>query len=242
MNRRWRRSLAIVSLLACMTPAGLIMAEGNINGNEAAILSAMDQEYVYQGDVYRLDASYKAGLREKFMEDGVDLTAEQKERYIAQAYAEIGKGVSEGYLIKVREAKKEEEKEAEKQVKKAKKKVAKLPKDTPGLWETLESGDFGNTEASPSPAPKTVFDQENATSDTQGQTNGKTSVWEDTDNNSQAVENSPLPEETEEQKEAAWQADKKQADQQRMWKVAVTLLVIVIMVSAILVFGKKKRS
>lgn len=88
-------------VLLCFFPVVSVRAEGNINGNEAAVLAALDGEFTYDGSVYKVDPSYKASLRSYFAKEGVDLTESQKNACLGKITANIGMAVKEGYLVKV---------------------------------------------------------------------------------------------------------------------------------------------
>lgn len=93
--------MALSSILGFLTETRLY-ANGNINGNEAAVLEVLEREFTYNGEVYVIDSSYKEALRAYFAEDGVDLTEEQKNKCISGITGNIGQAVSEGYMVKIR--------------------------------------------------------------------------------------------------------------------------------------------
>lgn len=101
-------NLFILSVLLCFIPMVSVHAEGNINGNEAAVLAALDGEFTYEGNVYVVASSYKASLRAYFARDGVDLTESQKSACLSKITSNIGTAVREGYLVKVGSAGQEE--------------------------------------------------------------------------------------------------------------------------------------
>lgn len=74
---------------------------GNINGNESRVLSAMAAVYEYDGKKYKLAGEYIAEARSYLSQDEVDLTAADAQEVLNIAYADIGQGVAEGYLIEV---------------------------------------------------------------------------------------------------------------------------------------------
>ncbi|MDE7423383.1 MAG: hypothetical protein K2N51_06785 [Lachnospiraceae bacterium] len=93
--------MALSSILGFLTETRLY-ANGNINGNEDAVLEVLEREFTYNGEVYVIDSSYKEALRAYFAEDSVDLTADQKNKCISGITGNIGQAVSEGYMVKIR--------------------------------------------------------------------------------------------------------------------------------------------
>lgn len=74
---------------------------GEINGNEASVISAASGTFEYEGKNYVAKQSYIDQLRAKMSADDVDLTAEQASKAIAEIYSNVATGVKEGYLEEV---------------------------------------------------------------------------------------------------------------------------------------------
>lgn len=74
---------------------------GDINANEQAVLNYLSQTFEYQGDTYVVNSSYYGLAKSKFMEDGVDLTSDDRATAISTISANIAEGVAQGYLVKV---------------------------------------------------------------------------------------------------------------------------------------------
>ena len=74
---------------------------GEINGNEASVISAAQGTFEYEGETYVAKQSYLDQLSAKLSQDDVDLTAQQASEAIAEIYNNVATGVKEGYLEKV---------------------------------------------------------------------------------------------------------------------------------------------
>lgn len=114
MHNRKRTAVPVLALCGII---GLFPVQtayaGSINSNEAAVLGALEGEFTYDGSVYVVDPAYKEALRAYFAEDGVDLTAEEKEQCINGITGNVGEAVAEGCMIKVRDVPKEDKKDTQ---------------------------------------------------------------------------------------------------------------------------------
>lgn len=165
--KRAAKMLLIGMLAACM-PSVVCLADGSINENEEAVISAASGEYVYEGSVYQVDSTYLVALRAYFAKDGVDLTAAQKESCLAQISGNIAKGVEAGYLVKVREADETDQTSQIQASKKPKKKhknqdekeekQQKQQGDTFDIWDVMVQAVTGQ-ETEQTAKPETIFEK-----------------------------------------------------------------------------------
>lgn len=101
---RRKKILAVSILVASLLGGQQIFAGTALNENEQAVISALSGEYTYEGYVYKVDATYLAALQAYLEQDGIDLSDSQRDSCISQVNGSIGRGVKEGYLVKVRKA------------------------------------------------------------------------------------------------------------------------------------------
>lgn len=92
--------MCMAGVLICLMFPMHVQA-GDINGNEASVISAANGTFSYDGKEYKALGSALGALQDKLASDGVDLTAEQAAEAIARMNASVGQGVSEGYLYNV---------------------------------------------------------------------------------------------------------------------------------------------
>lgn len=98
--KKWKSPILLASFLM----AGMLtitVQAGDINGNEAGVISAASGTFEYEGKTYVADSQHIGQLQAKLSEDGVDLTAEQASDLIEQMYGSVGSGVTQGYLTQV---------------------------------------------------------------------------------------------------------------------------------------------
>lgn len=74
---------------------------GDINGEEARIISAASGVFYYNNEAYAAKSEYISQLTGYLAQDGVDLTAGQADAAISEMYGSIAQGVAEGYLYKI---------------------------------------------------------------------------------------------------------------------------------------------
>lgn len=100
-----RKKILAASIIAASLFGGQqIFAGAALNENEQAVISALSGEYTYEGYVYKVDATYLAALQAYLEQDGIDLSDSQRDSCISQVNGSIGRGVKEGYLVKIRKA------------------------------------------------------------------------------------------------------------------------------------------
>ncbi|MFG6339129.1 MAG: SH3 domain-containing protein [Lachnospiraceae bacterium] len=89
-------------LLPLLVP--LTAYAGDINSAEQSILSAISEQQEYQGAYYKVTDGYRAKVEEYLSRDDIDMSRREADDYIAQFHANIGVGVSAGYMEKVGDA------------------------------------------------------------------------------------------------------------------------------------------
>ena len=103
------RGLALAGMLFLVSVQPLTAFAGSINGNEQELLNVISGTETYNGRTYRMKEEYIAQARAYFLQDGVDITDEQKQEALASMYSSIGQGIAEGYLFRWMEALRQEE-------------------------------------------------------------------------------------------------------------------------------------
>lgn len=74
---------------------------GSLNDAEKGIISAISTTYEYNGEYYKVTDGYISQVSGYLSQDGVDLSEEEASEYLSQFYANIGTGISSGYMEKV---------------------------------------------------------------------------------------------------------------------------------------------
>lgn len=96
--------LPLLTLICMLTIGGAMPVQaGEINANEARLVSAASGTFTYEGKTYRASAGYVDELRSYLSGDEVDLTAEDVNSLISDMYANVGAGVQDGYLEEVQD-------------------------------------------------------------------------------------------------------------------------------------------
>ena len=93
--------MAVTGITLCMANRQAASA-GGINSNEQGVLDAAGATFYYGGEAYAAEDIYLQQLRQELMEDDVDLTAKEADKYITKIYGSIKEGIDEGYLVKVK--------------------------------------------------------------------------------------------------------------------------------------------
>lgn len=94
--------LPMLTLACVLTFAGATTAQaGEINANEARLVSAASGTFTYEGKTYIASPQYVSELRSYLCKDDVDLSAEDVSSLISDMYANVATGVQEGYLEEV---------------------------------------------------------------------------------------------------------------------------------------------
>lgn len=93
------------TLWACMVAVGLALAvpqsvyAGELNTEEQRVLQEAGQVFTYQGDSYQAAPEYLLKLQNYLMRDDVDLSSADADAAIQEGYANVERGVLEGYLL-----------------------------------------------------------------------------------------------------------------------------------------------
>lgn len=94
--------IGLLILLCGFVPKKIAFA-GDINADEARVISAASGTFTYNGKTYRAGSAYINQLIGYLSSDDVDLTAREADQAISEMYASIQQGVEEGYLYEVEE-------------------------------------------------------------------------------------------------------------------------------------------
>lgn len=76
---------------------------GNLNSEESRLLEYVNRTFEQDGLSYKVNSSYKAKLRDKLMQDDIDLTAGDVEMIIGEINNNVATGVESGYLVLINE-------------------------------------------------------------------------------------------------------------------------------------------
>lgn len=92
--------LSMLMLTCALTIVGTMNVQaGEINANEARLVSAASGTFTYEGKTYHASSQYIGELRAYLSKDDVDLTAADVSSLISDMNANIAAGVQEGYLV-----------------------------------------------------------------------------------------------------------------------------------------------
>ncbi|MDE6432725.1 MAG: hypothetical protein K2L07_00675 [Lachnospiraceae bacterium] len=89
-----------VLMIGALSPK-IVAFAGEINSNEARVISAASGTFIYDGKIYKAGTAYINSLISYLSADDVDLSAEQADEAISMMYANIAEGVNNGYLYEV---------------------------------------------------------------------------------------------------------------------------------------------
>lgn len=90
----------VAFMIGIMSPKMVAFA-GEINSNEARVISAASGTFLYDGKIYKAGTAYINSLISYLSADDVDLSAEQADEAISMMYANVAEGVNNGYLYEV---------------------------------------------------------------------------------------------------------------------------------------------
>lgn len=76
---------------------------GNLNSEESRLLEYVNRTFEQDGLSYKVNSSYKTKLRNKLMQDDIDLTAGDVEMIIGEINNNVATGVENGYLVLINE-------------------------------------------------------------------------------------------------------------------------------------------
>ncbi|WMJ85806.1 hypothetical protein [Anaerocolumna sp. MB42-C2] len=74
---------------------------GELNQYESDLVGRAGGQFEKDGVTYQADSAYVQELINYLSQDGVDLTAAQRDEAVAEMYANVEAGIEEGYLIRV---------------------------------------------------------------------------------------------------------------------------------------------
>ncbi|BCJ97348.1 hypothetical protein [Anaerocolumna chitinilytica] len=98
LTNRTKYIIALGILFSFFVNVKMVQA-GDLNANEAAVVSAAQGVFELNGEKYKVDPTFIQQLSSYLNQDGIDLTAEQKDEAIATMFSNVGQGISEGYLV-----------------------------------------------------------------------------------------------------------------------------------------------
>lgn len=71
---------------------------GSINAAEQKIINAISSVYTYDGAYYKVTDAYISQVSAYLSQDGIEMSDSEAEAYLDQFYANIGVGISSGYM------------------------------------------------------------------------------------------------------------------------------------------------
>lgn len=93
--------LAVMMLGLGVLFAPVYVFAGNINGNEANIISQASGTFQYEGKTYVATQAAIGQLTSYLSQDGIDLNADQAARALSLMYSNVKAGVLDGVLVPV---------------------------------------------------------------------------------------------------------------------------------------------
>lgn len=93
--------MAAFAMLMLPLLAPVKVYAGSINSAEQGVLYVISQRQEYDGAYYKVTDGYIAKVSEYLSRDGIDMSSEEAESYVAQFYANISVGIASGYMEKV---------------------------------------------------------------------------------------------------------------------------------------------
>lgn len=106
-NHKYNRSMWVIYIVLIMAGVignSLVAFAGEINSDEARVISAASGTFSYDGKNYRAGTVYINSLTTYLSADDVDLTADQADAAISKMYASVGDGIRNGYLYEVEDS------------------------------------------------------------------------------------------------------------------------------------------
>ena len=96
-----KKRLGLIMIAALTTFTGRTVSAGSINGAEASVIAAAQSVFEYNGKSYVAAGWCINELYAKFSEDDINLSSAQASSLISMGYANLARGVAEGYLIPI---------------------------------------------------------------------------------------------------------------------------------------------
>lgn len=160
-NRLFKIMSGILLFTSCMIGSQSIQVyAGDINAEESRLLDYVNRTFEQDGLSYKVNEAYKTKLRNKLMQDDIDLTSSDIELIVGEIDNNVATGVENGYLVLTEEEEQE---------------PTKVP-------DTEESKAGGGTSSQ-------VGNQEEGTNGSETETNGKETETTSETNQSQETTN-----------------------------------------------------
>lgn len=93
--------LFVLLIIPFISNVNIASAEGGINSEESRVLTVARGSFEYEGEKYVAKRYFVDQLIAYMSRDDIDLTAEQADKAISNIYANVEKGVKEGYIVKI---------------------------------------------------------------------------------------------------------------------------------------------
>lgn len=160
-NRLFKIMSGILLFTSCMIGSQSIQVyAGDINAEESRLLDYVNRTFEQDGLSYKVNEAYKTKLRNKLMQDDIDLTSSDIELIVGEIDNNVATGVENGYLVLTEEEEQE---------------PTKVP-------DTEDSNAGGGTSSQ-------VGNQEEGTNGSETETNGKETETTSETNQSQETTN-----------------------------------------------------
>lgn len=95
--------ISAVCILLAFTLRPFVVQAESLNGYETEVVSAAQGIFELNGTKYQVDPVFVQQLINYLNQDGVDLTATEKDEVIGKMFSNVERGVAEGYLLPMEE-------------------------------------------------------------------------------------------------------------------------------------------
>lgn len=107
-NRLFKIMSGILLFTSCMIGSQTIQVyAGDINAEESRLLDYVNRTFEQDGLSYKVNEAYKTKLRNKLMQDDIDLTSSDIELIVGEIDNNVATGVENGYLVLTEEEEQE---------------------------------------------------------------------------------------------------------------------------------------
>lgn len=107
-NRLFKIMSGILLFTSCMIGSQSIQVyAGEINAEESRLLDYVNRTFEQDGLSYKVNEAYKTKLRNKLMQDDIDLTSSDIELIVGEIDNNVATGVENGYLVLTEEEEQE---------------------------------------------------------------------------------------------------------------------------------------
>lgn len=107
-NRLFKIMSGILLFTSCMIGSQSIQVyAGEINAEESRLLDYVNRTFEQDGLLYKVNEAYKTKLRNKLMQDDIDLTSSDIELIVGEIDNNVATGVENGYLVLTEEEEQE---------------------------------------------------------------------------------------------------------------------------------------